>query len=165
MTNVTFIVNDPTALATYVAGLGTGLVVFDGRPTAGKTYMAREIAHRLRGTAVDGDAFLIRDQGKFIEALRFDELRAALEAATPPVLLSTACGRQVALRLDMPVAPFIWIEHASLIRLDQATRDFHDYDEYADSAEAGPLYREVEAYLTETNARKRSDVVYFNARD
>ena len=39
-----FIENDPGLLATHIASLGDGLVVFDGRPGAGKSYLARTTA-------------------------------------------------------------------------------------------------------------------------
>ena len=160
-----FIENDPTLLSAYIASASSGLIVFDGRPTAGKTYVAREMANRLHGTAVDADDFLDRDRGMFLGALRIDELRRAIETATPPVLLSSVCGRQVAERLGLPVRAFIWVEQASPVRLDQIRRDYFDYDDNADAECSHPLHRDVEAYIAACDARRTPDIVYFNARD
>lgn len=78
-----FIKNDPTELGDYVTGVGRGLVIFDGRPMAGKTPLARDIARRIGCNAVDADDFLRRigddefdpTRGRsFIDLLRMDQL-------------------------------------------------------------------------------------------
>src|SRR5258707_10965733 len=82
--------NDPAKLAAYITSVGNGLIVFDGRPLAGKSYLARTLAKQLGCTFVDGDDFLVRDQGMFVDALRFDDLCRTIDtAAAPPVLLAT----------------------------------------------------------------------------
>jgi len=155
-----FIKSKPEELATYIGSLGRGLIVFDGRPLAGKSHLART----LGCTFVDADDFLDRKTGKFLAALRIDELRRAIEAGAPLVLLSSVCARQVIERLGLPVAAIVWIEQASLVRLDQMRRDFYDHDENADSIEEDPFYEEVETYIASYDARRRPDVVvYFNA--
>jgi predicted ATPase len=63
-----FIEDDPDELAKYITSLGRGLVVFDGRPGAGKTHLARDVAKRVQCNSVDADAFLIRDQKEFLGA-------------------------------------------------------------------------------------------------
>ena len=161
-----FIENDPAVLADYVASLGTRLIVFDGRPGAGKSYLARATAKRLGCTFVDGDHFLDGNKGMFVGALRIDALRRTIEtAATPPVLLATVCARQVVDRIRLPTAGIIWVEQASAVRLDLIRRDYCDYDENADAARRHPLYKEVEAYIAAHDARRRPDVVYLNALD
>ena len=128
-----FILNDPTLLAACIAttALGGGLIVFDGRPNAGKTYIAREMAKELGATSVDVDDYLERDLGMFLGALRIDELRRALEGAAPPVLFSSVCARQVIEKLGLSAAGVIWVEQASQQRLEQARRDF-ELDDNAD---------------------------------
>jgi hypothetical protein len=158
-----FIENDATALAVYIASLSGGLVAFDGRPAAGKAPLARDMALRLGCTAVDGDDFLVRDREVFVDALRFDDLRRAIEAAKPPVLLSSVCARQVIERLGLVAAAFIWVETASLVRLKQIRRDFYDGIEERAPRGVSKLLDEVEAYVAAYNARGRPDVVYLNA--
>jgi hypothetical protein len=111
-----FIKDDPDELAEYVVGIGRGLVAFDGRPTAGKTPLARDIAKRVGCTAVDADKFLPvvtdddfeqRRKGSFVEALRIDVMRRAVEAGGPLVLLSGVCARQVIERLQAPAAAVV----------------------------------------------------------
>jgi hypothetical protein len=161
-----FIENDPAVLAAYIASLGDGLIVFDGRPGAGKSYLARTTAKRIGCAFIEGDDFLVGDRGMFLGALRIDDLRRAIEvAATPPVLLATVCARHVADRTGLPIAAFIWVEQASLVRLDQIRRDYFDYDENSDSGRRHPLYKEVEAYIAACDARRTPDVVYLNAPD
>ena len=70
-----FIKNDPEKLADYIAAIGRGLIAFDGRPSAGKTPLARDMARRLGCTAVDADKFLEQQQGAFVEKLRIADMR------------------------------------------------------------------------------------------
>jgi hypothetical protein len=127
-----FIKNDPDALATHIESLGQGLILFDGRPTAGKTHLAKAMAERARCSFIDGDDVVVRKQGQFIGALKIEALRECIEAslaATPLVLLSTVCAREVATKLDVRPASWVWIERTSPTQLDIAVRDFaDDYD-------------------------------------
>jgi hypothetical protein len=90
----------------------------------------------------------------FVDALRTDELRSAIEAAAAPILLATVCARRVVDRIGLPIAAMIWVEQASPARLDQIRRDYSDYDESADSGRRHPLYKEVEAYIATRDGRQ-----------
>jgi hypothetical protein len=161
-----FIKNDPAALAAYIESLGQGLILFDGRPSAGKSTLAKAMATRIRCGIVDGDDYIVLDQGRFVDVLKTDDLReriAARLAETPLVLLSTVCAREVASKVDVRPASWVWIERTSLTQLDIAVRDFaDDYD--ADQPLADDKHRqEVEAYIKGHDARARADRVYLNA--
>jgi hypothetical protein len=160
------IANDSTVLSIYAAITALdGLIVFDGRLNAGKTYIAQEMARKLGGTAVDADDYLERDLGMFLGALRIHELRRALEDSKPPVLFSSVCARQVIEKLGLRPAGIVWVEQVSVQRLEQARRDFA-LDDTADLPEQSPLHKEVQAYIAAYDARMRPDVVvYLNARD
>jgi hypothetical protein len=159
-----FIKNDPAELAEYIVGIGRGLIAFDGRPTAGKTPLALEMANRVGCTAVDADSFLVKQRGVFVDELRIDDMRHAIEAGGQLVLLSGVCAQRVLERLGIPAAAVVWVESASLLRLDQICCDFFEYDEGdMDAPTDLPLYKEVEAYIDTYDARRRCDVVYLNA--
>ncbi|MBP0590489.1 hypothetical protein J8I87_12325 [Paraburkholderia sp. LEh10] len=75
-----------------------GLVTFDGCMLAGKTQLMREIARRLGIQGLDLDDFVTRQQGVFVEAVRLQELTAAIEqvrAKFGVVLLSGICILEV----------------------------------------------------------------------
>jgi hypothetical protein len=161
-----FIKNDPAALATYIESLGHGLILFDGRPSAGKTTLAKAMAARLRCGVLDGDAFLVRKQDQFMGALKTDALREQIEAslaATPLVLLSTVCARDVVMKVGLPAAAFVWIEQTSLTLIDIAERDFADDFDADQPLPDDKLRQEVEAYIKAHNARGGADLVYLNA--
>jgi hypothetical protein len=161
-----FIRNDPAALAAYIESLGQGLVLFDGRPLAGKTTLAKEMAERRRCGVIDGDAFVVPKQEQFIGALKVEALPeriAASLAAAPLVLLSTVCAWEVAETVDVRPASWIWIERTSLTLLDVAVRDFADDFDADEPADDDPLCQEVEAYIKAHDARGRADKVYVNA--
>jgi hypothetical protein len=168
-----FIKDDPDELAEYIAGIGLGLVAFDGRPTAGKTPLARDMTKRVGCTAVDADKFLPvvtdddfeqRRKGSFVDKLRIDDMRRAIEAGGPLVLLSGVCARQVLERLKIPAAAIVWVQWTSLSRLDQMCRDFLEYDEDAGVRPSKhSIHEQVEAYIDAFDARRRPDVIYMNA--
>ena len=123
------------------------------------------MAKDLNGSAVDADDYPEGDRGLFLDALRIDELRRALEGAKPPVLFSSVCARQVIEKLGLATALVIWVEQVPAPRLEQARRDFAS-DDNAGMARPSSRHQEVEAYIAAYDARMRPDVVvYLTARD
>jgi hypothetical protein len=93
---------DVEALEHRVREIRHGLITFDGCMLAGKTGLMREIARRLGAQGLDLDDFVDRQQGVFVEALRLQELTAAIEQAhakTGVVLLSGICMLEVLERI------------------------------------------------------------------
>jgi hypothetical protein len=136
--------------------------------------MAREMARRLRCTYLDSDSFhpavtdddFIQARKRlFADALRIDEMRRAVETGGPLVLLSGICARQVIARLQLPAAAFVWIQHASLTRMEQMCRDFLDYDEDAGvPINKHSIHQDVQAYIdSNDDPRRQADVIYMNA--
>lgn len=161
-----FIKNNPDELAAYVQSLGQGLILFDGRPSAGKTTLAEEMAKRIRCSVIDGDAFVVRKQDQFIAALKVDALRARIEAslaAARLVLLSTVCAQEVAKRVGVRSTSWVWIERTSPMQLDIAVRDFDDDYDADQPLDEDKLRQEVEAYIKAHHARGQADKVYVNA--
>jgi hypothetical protein len=67
-------------------------------------------------------------------------------------------------RLQMPAAAVVWVELASLSRLDQMCRTFFDYDEGAGvPPPERSIHVDVQAYIDAYDARRRPDVIYMNA--
>jgi hypothetical protein len=62
------------ALSAYIESLGRGLILLDGRPTAGKTILAKARVTRIRCVVVDCDAFVVCKQDKLIGALTLTSL-------------------------------------------------------------------------------------------
>ena len=156
----------PGSARGLIESQGQGLILFDGRPSAGKTTLAKAMAARIRCGVVDGDDFIVRDQRRFVGALKTDALRERIEAslaATPLVLLSTVCAREVATKVDMHPASWVWIERTSLTLLDIAVRDFADDFDADEPPDDDTLRQEVEVYIKAYDARGRADKVYINA--
>ena len=89
---------DVEALEHRVREIGHGLITFDGCMLAGKTELMREIERRLKVQGLDLDDFVERQQGVFFDAIRFNELTAAIEQArlkSSIVLLSGICMLEV----------------------------------------------------------------------
>jgi hypothetical protein len=96
-----------------------------------------------------------------IEALR-ERIEASL-AARPLVLLPTVCAREVATKVDMHPASWVWIERTSLTLLDIAGRDFADDFDADEPPDDDTLRQEVEVYIKAYDARGRADKVCINA--
>jgi hypothetical protein len=166
-----FMDNDPQGLADYVSALEQGLVLFDGRPGDGKTYLASRTAKTIGARFVDADGFLEPKQDAVLSARRLDELRNSVEASLASsrmVLLAGVCARQIVERAKLPpAASYVWVEKISLTLLPSARALFADdlnrnEVTYPDGRRR-PLYAEVEAYIATYNARSLADRVYFNA--
>jgi chloramphenicol 3-O-phosphotransferase len=71
-----FIRNSPGEFAAYIKSLERRLVVFDGRPGVGKSYVARAMRDSVPCEHVDADAFLILPGRTFISKLNIDKLGA-----------------------------------------------------------------------------------------
>ena len=167
-----FIENDQMSLADYVRSIGRGLIAFDGRPAAGKTYLARLVAQQLGCPALDGDDFLLGNGKPFMSQLDFDKFGTAIGAglaSSPLLLLSSAFARAVADRLKRQPAAVVWIEGVSAEMLDTARNCYHD-DIFANDAVIGGVRRprlltEVEEYIATYKARLSPDRVYLNVVD
>lgn len=93
---------DVETLEHRVREIRHGMITFDGCMLAGKTKLMREIASRLGVQGLDLDDFVERQQGMFIEALRLQELTAAIEQARAKsgvILLSGICMLEVLERI------------------------------------------------------------------
>ena len=162
------ITDNPAALADLLAALGGGLVVFDGCPAAGKTTLMRDVAARLHCKAFDADAYLDRNQGTFVNALRFDELSTVVcnaLATSSLVLLASVCAREVTERLGLDGATFVYVQRNSSVGL---AGDLDDLDAETDENSPDPielglmtaLYREVRAYHAHYRPSHNANFVY-----
>lgn len=104
---------DVGALEHRVYEIRHGLVTFDGCMLAGKTELMREIARRLGVQGLDLDDFVERQQGVFVEALRLQELAAAIEQARAKfgiVLLSGICMLEVLERIGCESSLTVYVQ-------------------------------------------------------
>src|SRR5260370_18295643 len=117
-----FIKDDPDELAVFIEDIGRGLIAFDGRPAAGKSPLAREMAKRLTCTAVDVDDFFPKVDDAdfaatrnrhFVAMLRIATLRLTVKAGGPLALMSGVLARQVLERLQITPAAFVQVQRAS----------------------------------------------------
>lgn len=164
MASPRFIMNNPDELAAYIRALQRGLVLFDGRMQVGKTPLARTMAKLVPCAAVDVDDSLDRDKGRFVEALRLEELRRCIQqsfASSPIVVMSGVCAQAVVARLGMTVSARVWVERTSEACLEVDARDFED-DHLRDTSLCPP-YPEIEAYIKAHDARRKVDAIYMNA--
>src|SRR5437868_8047273 len=108
----------PDRLADRVMTIGSGLVVLDGCPGAGKTWLADQIAARGGNTVIHADDYLNRNQGRFVAALRLEQLKAALTSALKRngiAVLDGAVARDILDRVDLAPALFVAVQRNSAV--------------------------------------------------
>src|SRR5262249_29979901 len=84
-------------------------------------------------------------------------------AAAPLAVLSTVCARDVATKVGVRPASWVWIERTSPTLMDIAVRDFADDFDADQPRDDDTLRQEVEAYIKTHDVRGRVDKVYVNA--
>jgi hypothetical protein len=168
---VTEIKDDPNALAAQIAPL-RGVVLFDGWTGVGKTALAHMLSEWLGCAAIDVDDYVDRNRGYFVNAIRFDELRATAADALKQsalALVSTICARDVAKRLGVPVAAFVYVEQRSSMGLpaNAEITDAEDGgpDAFAEYQDLPPLEREIFDYHAAFKPRKTADILYIRTAD
>jgi hypothetical protein len=161
------IADDPDALAEFLRGRNVRIVGFDGCSGAGKSNLANSIRMILGGIVIDLDDYLRRKQGRFVDALRIDDLKASVceaKSKEEPVLISGVCLTRVLSRIGVQPDMIIYVEKLSpagvpcdLNILDCETRGnisplenelYSDFD------------REVGRYHSELKPRSRADLIF-----
>jgi hypothetical protein len=163
--------DDQDALATRLAPL-RGLVAFDGCDGVGKTQLARDMARRLDGDAIDADDYVEPHLGYFVKALRLERLRASLRdalARSPVVLFSSICARDVVGRLGLPAALYVYVEQRATMDAP-ANPEILGAEDGSPDALAGrwalsPLDREIFDYHAAFKPRRNADIVYVRIAD
>jgi len=89
---------------------GVGLVGIDGWMGVGKSSLATRLAAELDVTLCDADDFLVRDQGSYIDHIRFEQLQSNLNAQTTLCFVSGVCLRQVLMRAEIVAAKNIYVK-------------------------------------------------------
>ncbi|CAG9243897.1 hypothetical protein [Paraburkholderia caribensis] len=104
---------DVESLEHRVREVTRGLITFDGCMLAGKTQLMREIARRIGTQGLDLDDFVERQRGVFVEALRLQELTAAIEQALAKfgvMLVSGVCMLEVLERIGCESSLTVYVQ-------------------------------------------------------
>lgn len=146
------------SLRRLLADSRKGLIAIDGYHGTGKSTVAREVATRLRLPCVHLDDFLIRNQGAFLECLRYDQLSLALRQR--PVIVEGLCMLAVLQKLAITADVFIYIRAAeSPAAQIQGTAILS----VRRKPMGTPLSREVAEYHRLFEPAQKADIVYVNA--
>lgn len=77
------------------------IITIDGWPNAGKSTLATNLAALMGAVHLDLDTFLIKDQGVFVEAIRYEELQSAIDISSAPLIISGVCMLAVLERISL----------------------------------------------------------------
>jgi hypothetical protein len=153
-------------LAVMIHSVGAGIVMIDGCARVGKTRLARMLAKRLDAAAIDADCHINRGQDAFIAALRADELKTAVEAAqarSKVVLVSGVCARDIAEKLGLAPALFVYVLRKTAAGVD-GDMDILDADVQHDFS-CSPLDAELAEYHKRRQPRRNANILYIRVAD
>jgi hypothetical protein len=95
----------------------------DGMDGVGKSTLAHAMAKRLGGSVVSLDNHLDKKQNRYTHHIRCNELKAALSASAPPILIEGVCLLAVAHRCDFNVDVLVYVR-----RLSRNSGIWHDQE-------------------------------------
>jgi hypothetical protein len=119
-------------VAQVITDLGSGIVMLDGCAGCGKSTLARGIRDRIGDNVVawiEVDHYLNKNQGRFVDALRMDELNRAIVRASQTksiIIVEGVCARAVAAKAGFIPSLFIYVVRQGEVIAegeDQATPD------------------------------------------
>lgn len=109
---MTSLFTDPALLARAITDrfVTPAIIGVDGWTGAGKTTLARELAHNTNGSSYDLDHALTPDQGRFMTALQIDKIAEALDRTATFMFVSGICLRQAMARPGRTAAAHIYVK-------------------------------------------------------
>lgn len=146
-------VHSVESLARQLVGLHKGVIAIDGYHGIGKSTIAREVAARLHLPCVHLDDFLVRNQGAFLECLRYEQLSLAL--CQRPVMVEGVCLLAALKRLAITADVLVYVRAAELVRISEKEPDDIRSRETQ-------LLREVKDYHRQFEPIQKADIVYVN---
>lgn len=85
----------------------------DGIDGSGKTTLANEIVHSLGLRLFSIDDFLKRQQGSYLEHIRFSELKSLIDDVPGPIVLEGICLLHIAEQISLDVTDYIYIKQVN----------------------------------------------------
>jgi hypothetical protein len=158
--------DDLPRLSAWIAVNARSVVFIDGDVGSGKTHVIRQL-ERNGLSVIDADEFLLPDQSRYVDALKFDELRAAILSKQPPVAIAAVCSRKVAKRLSIDAARFVYLIRISELGVDEFS-EAHEaeiHKMYSSDPNIPPpseLGREIIQYHLDEDPAARADVIFRN---
>lgn len=155
-------------LAVMIHSIGAGVVMIDRCTLAGKTRLARMLAKRLQAAAIDADCHINRGQDAFIAALRADELKTAVEAAqarSKVVLVSGVCARDIAEKLGLAPALFVYVLRKTAAGVDGDMDILDAEDGVQHDFSCSPLDAELAEYHKRRQPRRNANILYIRVAD
>ncbi|MFN9775432.1 MAG: hypothetical protein ACK54X_22790 [Burkholderiales bacterium] len=151
------------ALQPHVAR-GARLIAVDGVTSAGKSTLRAQLCEALpEFTPIELDDYLVKDTGKYVDALRFDELSVRLESA-PRKVVSGVCVLLALRRFGLTPDVHIYVKR--MAKWGWADRDEVEGEEIEELAQAVgvsaadfSLHLEVRAYHRGVAPQRVADIV------
>ena len=161
--------DDPQAVAAVIQAQQSRLIGLDGCDGVGKTGLAKRLVELIDGTVADLDNYLEKGLGFFVEAIRFNSLRADISSAKKPVIVVGVCLLQVLERIGVSPETLIYIELR--IRGDRLEDEDLEILNAEDSLDKAPpddlclsdLRAEIWKYHQQYKPRRQANVVYLSS--
>jgi hypothetical protein len=91
----------------------TRLIGIDGMDGIGKTWLAGKLAELLGATVISLDKYVDKKQGAYVPHIRCQDVKAAIEASSAPVIVEGVCLRAVAERCVFTIDVHVYVRRIS----------------------------------------------------
>jgi hypothetical protein len=143
----------------------TTLIAIDGCSGVGKSWLARKVSSSTNFKWIDLDDYLIRDQGCFLDALKYADLKTEIEVEERQTLVSGLCVLEALSRLKKTPHIHIYIKRMAIWGWEDASEIEGDLLEKVANALGEPIENyllplEVRAYHQKCRPHVNADIVY-----
>lgn len=102
----------PAEVAATMRELGAKRIGIDGTDGAGKSHLARAVAEDLAIPHLNLDDFVQKEQGGFVQFIKYDELRA--KATEPAFVVEGVCLLEVLARAEITIDALVYVKRYHL---------------------------------------------------
>ena len=131
--------SDANKLVAYIQQIRspTLVIAIDGWPGAGKTFLAETLARALEIPTFDLDSYVLKNQGEYLERIKFDELKESINNAGDQFILSGVFILDVFAKIELKANLHIYVKQMS-------KTGFWNHEEYSESADGEDPFQEID---------------------
>jgi hypothetical protein len=135
------------AVQEFMRNAPRGIIAIDGELGAGKSTLSNKLSNIYKVPVIHVDDYLIKGQNQYLEAVKSNELKKAIQNAPLPVIIEGACLLTILSRIEVQPALHFFLYRGR----------------GSDYKKNSSVVKEVENYIYESRAPFRADkAIYMN---